>query len=334
MPGFLSTTTCRDTAISFAGSSCENAVVLFEITVDLDQVPSMVLADVSKFSAILDEKEILFGLNATFEIDEQFLDDCGRRIIRMHATNRGQEIANDYVRHRQLETSNCSSSSLISINFILAQILIEMGQYVKAVKFLKKILPTTDDDRANLYFILADAMISSYSSGEHALDEGIELLKESRELFISLENKLGIANTLRRCADALVLNEQYDEAYHQYREARKLYRQIPDQKEKIASCHNGLVDVCLGQRKYAEAKFYCLKALNWRKAHLSDEHPAIARSYYTLGRYYDSIGNNNENALLYLNEALERKKKIYPLDHPSIQCNKRLLEKVQAVSRR
>jgi tetratricopeptide (TPR) repeat protein len=334
MRGFLSTTSDRKVAESFAGFSSENLPVVFEITVNLDQVPSMVLADISKLSVVSHEEEILFGLNSTFEIDDQFLGDCGRWIIQMHATNFGQEITNDYVRRRQLETSNCSSSSSISINFILAQFLIEMGQYVKAVKFLKKVLPTTDDERANFYFILADAKISSHHSVEHALDEGIQLLKESRELFNSLDNKLGVANALRRYADALVLKEQYDESSRIYRQAIMLYRQIPDQQEKSASCHNGLGDVYLGQRKYANAKSYYLKALKWRQAHLPYEHPAIARSWFSLGRYYKSIGNNDENALFYLNQALERKKKIYPSDHPSIQCNERLLEKIQAASRR
>jgi tetratricopeptide (TPR) repeat protein len=334
MRGFLSTTPDRDVAESFAGFSSENLSVLFEITVDLDQVPSMVLADISKFSVVSDEKEILFGLNATFEIDEQFQDNDGQWIIRMHATNFGQEITNDYIRHRQLETSNCSSLSSISITFILAQFLIDMGQYVKAVKFLEKVFPTTDDERANLYFILADAKISSHRSIEHTLDEGIRLLNEARELFTSIDNKLGVANTLRRYADALVLNEQYDEASPTYLQAKKLYREISVQEENIASCHNGLGDAYLGQGKYVEAKSYYLKALKWRQNYLPDEHPAIARSYFSLGRYYDSIGNNNENAWLYLNEALERKKKIYPSDHPSIQCNEYLLKKVQAASRR
>jgi hypothetical protein len=138
MPGFLSTTRSRDVAELYAGFPSENMVVLFEITVNLDQVPSMVLADISKFSRVADEEEILFGLNATFQIDKQFLGECGRWIIRMHATNRGEEVTSDYVRHLQSETSNCFSSSVNSINFTLTQLLMEMGQYLQAVKFLKK----------------------------------------------------------------------------------------------------------------------------------------------------------------------------------------------------
>ncbi|CAF2950468.1 unnamed protein product [Rotaria sp. Silwood2] len=334
MRGFLSTTPDRDVAETFAQCLPENLAVLFEITVDLYQVPSVVLADISKFSAILAEKEVLFGLNATFEIDEQFQGSCGRWIIRMHATNCGQEIANNYIRDHRLAISNCSSSTSISINFTLAQLLIEMGQYETAIKFLEKIFPTKDDERANLYFILADANISSYRSVDHALDEGMRLLKDSEELFISLDNKLGIANTLRRRGDALVLNKQYDEAIHIYRQAIKQYRQITDQQENIASCHNGLADAYLGQRNYAQAKFYYSKALKCRQAHLPVEHPAIARSYFSLGRYYYYKGNNNENALLYLKKALEQKKKIYPPDHPSIQCNEQLLKQVVAATAR
>ncbi|CAF1494363.1 unnamed protein product [Rotaria sordida] len=332
MRGFLSTTLDREVAKTYAELPSEDLAVLFEITVELDQVPSMILADVSKFSPFPVEKEILFGLNATFEIDEQVLDDCNRWIIRMHATNRGQEITNDYLRQRQSEISIYSSSSLISINFTLAQLLIEMGQYVKAINFLEKILPTTDDQRANLYFILADAKISSYHSAEHALDQAIPLLKESKELFISLNNDLGVANSLRRLGDAFVLNEQYDEAIPIYQEARQLYKQISihDQQEHIAKCYNGLADAYLEQRRYEEAASYYLRALKKRKAHLPDEHPAIARSYYSLGRYYYIKGNNNQNAALYLNKALERKKKVYPSDHPSILCNQRLLEEVLA----
>jgi tetratricopeptide (TPR) repeat protein len=208
----------------------------------------------------------------------------------------------------------------------------EMGQYMQAVKFLKKILPTTDDERANLSFMLADAKISSYRSVERELDEAIALLKESRELFISLNNKLGEANTFRRYADALVLKEQCNEATLAYKQARKLYRQIAGQQANVANCYNGLGDIYLAQRKYPEAKCYYLRALKLRQAHLSNEHPAIARSYYSLGRYYYFKGNNNENARIYLNEALERKKKIYPADHPSIERNESLLKTIQEAS--
>ncbi|CAF4090783.1 unnamed protein product, partial [Rotaria sp. Silwood1] len=127
MRGFLSTTRARNIAEIFAGSPSDGLAVLFEITVDLDQVPTMVLADISQFTVMPDEKEVLFGLNAIFEIDKQFQDDCGRWNIQMHATNCEQEIANDYIKHRQLETLNSSSSSWTSINFIVAQLLIEMG---------------------------------------------------------------------------------------------------------------------------------------------------------------------------------------------------------------
>jgi tetratricopeptide (TPR) repeat protein len=300
----------------------------------LEQVPSVVLADISKFSLMPDEKEVLFGLNTTFEIDKPFQIDRGRWIIQMHATNRGDEITNDYLRNRQSETLNSSSSSLNSIIFILAQLLLEMGQSVKAVNFLEKILPTTDDERANLYFMLADANISPYHSAEDALNEGIRLLTKSKELFDSLENKLGAADTLRRHADALNLIKQYDEATLMYRQAIDLYRKMPENIEHIASCYNGLADAYLGKRKYPEAKLYYMRALKKRLTHLSDQHPAIARSYYSLGYFYYHMGNNNENALDYLNKALERKNKIYPPDHPSIQCNKRLLQEVLAACKK
>ncbi|CAF3362098.1 unnamed protein product, partial [Rotaria sp. Silwood2] len=330
MRGFLSTTLDRRVAEDFAESSPENLAVLFEITVHLDQVPSMILADISKYSVNSHEKEILFGLNATFEVDEQVQSDCGRWIIRMHATNCEQEIVNDYIRYLQSETSNVSSSSSIPINFILARFLVEMGETVKAVKLLEKTIPTTDDERANLYFIWADAKISSYHLVEHAFDEAIRLLKKSEELFISLDNKLGQAHTFRRYADAQVLNEMYDEAIHSYQRANQLYKEIPGQKENIASCCNGLADVYLAKRKYTKAYIYYSKVLTWRQAYLSDEHPAIARSYYSLGRYYHLKGNNNENALRFVTKALELKKKIYPPSHPSIQCNERLLKEIQA----
>ena len=333
---FLSTSLNPDVSTCFSGCSPENLSVLFVITVDLDQVPEMILADISRIGDMADEEEVLFGINATFEIDKQFQrDDDGQWIIQMHATNRGAEIANDanaYLKHRSSEILNYSSSTWISIYFILAQLLIEIGQYGKAVKFLEKIRPTTDNERAYLYLLLADAKISSHSPEENTLDDGIRLLKKSTELFTSLGNEGAVAHTLRRHADALVLKKEYKEAEAFYRAAKTRY-EIGGQNENIANCNNGLGDVYLGLRKYPEAKSQYEKVLNWRKSHLPDEHPAIARSHYSLGRYYYSMGNNDANAEWHLNQALERKKKIYSLDHPSIQCNKRLLEEVSAAYR-
>lgn len=335
--GFLSTTYDRSVAIAFAESAKgapggDTALLLLEITVNLNQTSSTILAETSHFGNFKQEEEVLFGLGAHFEKEGKCVqDEEGRWILKMQATYLGQEIASHYVSCRLTEMANFSSPSSLHSTFlkmILSQMLIEMGQYKKAIKFLDLILPTTDEERAIRYFGLADAKLSCIDDQERVtiVDEAVALLTEAVDLFVSLKNLLRTANTLRRLADALVLKEEYTLAKNHYQQAHRIYRGIDRQEANIASCINGLADVYLAEKSYDQAEILYKDALNKRRLCLSDEDPAIARSYYSLGRYYYFKRNNEENARMMIKESLWRKMRIYPLNHPSVLWNSRFLK--------
>ncbi|CAF1536794.1 unnamed protein product [Didymodactylos carnosus] len=350
--GFLSTTLNRRLAETFAGSANDpqdddSVAVLFEITVDLNQISSTVLAYISHLGNLDkeeddeedNEEEVLFGLGARFKREGRCVqDEEGRWIVKMQATDRGQEIASDYVSHWLTEMSNFSSPSSLhstSLKMILSQLLIEMGKYEKAIKFLDLILPTTDEERANRCFGLADAKLSCFEDQDRltAVGEAVALLTEALGLFVSSKNQLGAANTQRRLADAFVLREEYKLAKDNYHQAHRIYSEIRGQEANIASCINGLGDVYLGEKSYEQAGKLYQDALKKRRQCLPDEHPAIARSYYSLGRYYYFKGNNEENARTMVKEAMVRKRKIYPPEHPSILRNTRFLKTVLAAEK-
>jgi hypothetical protein len=64
MNGFCSTSRNRDMAIKFAKN------VLFEIEVDFQKYPELVLADISSTSHFEEEEEMLFDLVTVFRIEK------------------------------------------------------------------------------------------------------------------------------------------------------------------------------------------------------------------------------------------------------------------------
>lgn len=330
--GFLSTTYDRNVAVAFAesakgASGGDMVLLLLEITVDLNQISSTVLTEISHLGNFKQEEEVLFGLGAHFKTEGECVrDEEGRWILKMQAIDLGKETASNYASKRLTEMSKFAPSSSQHSTFlkmILSQMLIEMGQYKKAIKFLALILPTTDEERAIHCFGLADAKLSCFGDQDRVTttDEAVALLAEALDLFISSKNLLGTADTLRRLADALVLKEEYPMAKNYYQQAHRIYKEIHRPETDIANCINGLADVYLGEKSYDFAEILYKDALEKRRSCLSDEDPAIGRSYYSLGRYYYFKRNNEKNAEFMIDKALKQKMKIYPPDHPSVQRN-------------
>jgi len=119
--GFLSSSRCIDVALSFMSSnqdahSTNNRsrndayqFVLFQIVIDLNQSPDVIVADISNQSCIKDEEEFLFDLGTTFSITKIFYDEnrfCWT--IEMIGSNQVAQLNHQYdsyIRERLSETS-------------------------------------------------------------------------------------------------------------------------------------------------------------------------------------------------------------------------------------
>ncbi|CAF1102198.1 unnamed protein product [Didymodactylos carnosus] len=344
--GFISTSLRRDVAETFADINNERqndtkVKIIHEIKINL-RLKSIVLADISGLSAIDNEAEILIGVGATFKLDEieERKNDNGTDIywlIKMHATDEGEHIAQEYIDYERKES--CGNNETI----VFGRLLINMGEYRKAIDYFITLLPSSNrksvnndnndkmfedlfpssseeenNQRAIIYFSLGDAYVSV---GD--VDRALRYLEESR-LYYDLLN-----NNYVRSASAYISQQQYDLARDNYTQAIELYRQLEHQELNIACCLNGLGDVYADSstKDYGKAANYYKEAYDIRKKLLTDLHPEIAMSFYNMGRLCYLRGDDN-HAAKYLYEALKRKEKIFLPYHQSIACNLHCMGKV------
>ncbi|CAF0916399.1 unnamed protein product [Didymodactylos carnosus] len=270
------------------------------------------------FSSYGEEQEVLFGLGTTFKLDqiEERTDDSGTNTylnIKMHGTDEGKKIAQDYIKYRQQEMAGGNETILFG------QLLNQMGEHRKAINYFENLLLSfcndETNDLANVYYYTGDAYILE---GDYKL--ALRCLQRSHEIYKKLGNKQGMANSQAREASVYVYQKNYGLAKHWLKRAVELYKQLPNQQLNLAFCKNGFGDIYLGRRKYTNALACYLNALTIRKEHLPDDHPEIAMSYFNCGRVYFLQGDH-ENAILNLEKALKRKQKIFPHNHVSIARN-------------
>jgi tetratricopeptide (TPR) repeat protein len=144
-----------DTGISLSRSrSDQRQYILFEVDVDLNNSPDIVVTDVSGYSSIPDENEILFNLGTTFIITGiNYDDEIHVWYIRMTTSSELaliNEKYNNYTLERCIEITPA-----ISFGHLICEIL---SDYPKALDYLHRLLrskPWNDDNRSGIYHYLA-----------------------------------------------------------------------------------------------------------------------------------------------------------------------------------
>ncbi|CAF1118073.1 unnamed protein product [Rotaria sordida] len=146
---YLSTSGERSVAYSFATKfvKLEGFVrALFEYTVDLNVVQNIIVADIREYSAFPEEAEFIFDYGSVFQIDSCEYDateDLWH--IKLHATNLNSEYI-EYQKKRMIEST---------ISLFFGNLLLEMGEYAKAERYLCKILHLSnpnDEEIACMFF--------------------------------------------------------------------------------------------------------------------------------------------------------------------------------------
>jgi tetratricopeptide (TPR) repeat protein len=147
--GFFSTSRDITVAKLFIGSSRPDTVrVLYKIKCDMlsysrQEIKELAaFADISESSHMPDEKEVLFDLGATFEIEdiEQQSSKNDYFVIHLLPSCEGDHISRDYRQNCETEMETSSAA------LVFGALLLETGNYTAAQHYFEQLLKDSDDE--------------------------------------------------------------------------------------------------------------------------------------------------------------------------------------------
>jgi tetratricopeptide (TPR) repeat protein len=310
---FLSTSVDRYVALRFLSYIADDLEqVLFEIDAD-PAVTTTSFADITKFSCIPKEKEVLVMLGAIFRIVDVRNDGNGVWIIQMTLCSDDDHQLKGIFEHMKNEHGG-GEKNLLSFGNVLA----DMGKFDEAEKYylrLLKHLSPDDPDIARCYHGLGNV---TDESGDY--DSSLNWHKKSLELRIrSLKSDhphlapsyISIGCTHFNKRDYQQALESYNKAYEIIKKA------FGESHPDIAMCLNNMGCVYERKENYSKALECHQKALEIRMDYLPEHHPDIGQSHHNTGNIHRCLGNY-DLALKHYNESLTIKIKSLPSQHRDI----------------
>ncbi|CAF1324699.1 unnamed protein product [Rotaria sp. Silwood1] len=308
--GYLSTSRRMSSALSFAvkpTTRTDFIPVLFHIQFDIEQVDkNIIFADIHQLSEYPDEEEILFDLNACFQI-ESIEEDESLQIVKMNLSNEGQKITKNFIELTKQETEE------LSVSIVFGRLLCDIGKYDKSQKYFQQLLNDShDEDRAWIEFNIGRAL--------HYKDK----FNEAREYYDRAHDRMMKTEPPRVKDTAKVLNNVGNLLYRQgkYNEALDYHQRALEIREKyypvghadVAHSLNNIALIFDHKGKCDEALQYHQRALKIREEFYPYGHPDVAVSLDNIGLIFDNQGKYDE-ALDYYRRALKIREQFYPSGH-------------------
>ncbi|CAF1685891.1 unnamed protein product [Rotaria magnacalcarata] len=323
--GYFSTSRNESKAREYANKSTKrNDVVrvLFHIEIDIEKIDKdIIFADIAELSDNPAKAEVLFDINACFEI-KSFQEDKPFQVIKMKLSNEGQKITKKFVESTNKEIEGTSNS------IVIGRLLCDLGEHDESQKYFEQLLDSsTDEDRAWIEFNIGRALDCK---GQ---------LKEAEKYYIRAYNRM-IEDGPKRFKDAAhVLNSRGDVNYRheKYDEALKYNQMALEIQEKC--CPSDHVDIAKSlmnigknltrQEKHDKALDYFQQASTVLEKCSPSSSVDLADTLNSIGIYHETQ-KNPKMALDYFKRALTLNAKFLPVDHKSVQKTKDAISRLNA----
>jgi tetratricopeptide (TPR) repeat protein len=234
--GFFSTSRDIDVAKCFIGSGRSDTVrVLYKIECDMasyshDEINELVaFADISGDSYIADEKEVLFDLGATFEIEniEPHTNENDYIVIHLIPSCEGGHLLRDYREQCQNKIDNSSAA----LNF--GALLLKTGKYMAAQHYFEQLLNNSNDENiSDIYHYLGWTHMGRGDYGQATInfDRAYDVIPKNDS-----NSRARILNSIGK---ALLEKGFIKESLSYYQRALDLRKTSPDSKpEDIADSY-------------------------------------------------------------------------------------------------
>lgn len=325
--GFISTTTDMSIARGYAKKqrvSKENERALFEINIK-PQEPCTAFAFIQDISFHPEEKEVLFSMGSTFTVDEILSPKNGDNYhtIRLTASEINKTLVDDI----RTKVENCSPSARA---VLLAQYLMELGEYRAARKYLSSLLTQASDggilfhdpSLASIYSCLG----TTYArQGLHG--DALKAFKQALNVQARLEysNNNALANIHTNIGLAYMGLGHMSEAEETFSEALRIQlRELNSNQQHLAAIHSNIGYVHYKRNNFDSAeqafneaeKIY--KKSSSKIAHDALEQSLIKAEYLANYGHFLSVRKSSGDAEERYNEALKLYKNILPATDPKL----------------
>ena len=339
MNSFLSTTTDRDVAIIFSGYDgvLNNDIqpVLFEIQADPEIGDIKPFADITVFSAMQDEEEVLMMLGAIFRI-VHIRDEGQLCIIQLVlCSDNGLDVKPIFDQMKDDYNSD-GHTNAGAFGIVLSN----MGKFAEAEKYLRRSLDQpppkhhTEETNGIVFLICRNyspflfiaynlsvyyVNLGNVASKQGDYDKSLDLLRQALQTRLQLRRPTdpSIADIHNLIGGVYFHKNEYQRAIDSYNEALKIYQQAyNDDPVKLAAVFSNIGAIYLKQQKYSEALHYQQKVLEIQKKHLHEYHHLLGGSHSNLATTYASL-RNMDLALEHFHKALKIYEKSLPSQHPN-----------------
>jgi len=315
--GYLSTSRSREFALNFAktrNNSTDLISILFEIKCDIKSLGhSVIFADIAELSEYPHEREVLFDLNACFQIESIQEDDDSIQIIKMTVSQEGEKLTKSYIEEVQRFADEQS------ITLVFGRLICDLGEYDKAQKYFEDLLNEPNgDDPAWIEFNIGRVF---YRKG---------LLNEARDYYDRAYKRMLNETSIRmkdlshiknNIGNILFAQENYDEALKYHNQALKLREKYyPLGDVHVGHSLMNIGNVYHRQGNYSQAFHYYQQTLKIYQDYYLSDHKDIARCLNNIGMTLADKGHYDK-AIEYHEKSLKINEKYYSSGHLSIGKN-------------
>jgi tetratricopeptide (TPR) repeat protein len=325
--GFISTTTNIKIAKGYAQKqsiSKDNERVLFQINIK-PQEPCTSFAYIDGISFHPEEEEVLFSMGSTFTVDAIIEPKSGENYHTIQLT--ASEIDKSLIDDIRTKIENCSPSGRAAL---LAQYLMELGEYRAARKYLNSLLTQACDggiliNDPSLAIIYCCLGMTYARQGLYG--DAIKVFKQALNTQARLEysNNNVLANIHNNIGLAYIGLGHMDEAGKTLEEAERIQlRELNSNQQHLAEIYSNIGYVHYKKNNFSEAKTAFSEAEKIYKrssskiAHDALEQSLIKAEYLTNYGHLLSAADSVDDAQERYNEALKLYKSILPDSDPKL----------------
>ncbi|CAF1152594.1 unnamed protein product [Rotaria sordida] len=288
--------------------------VLFEIDINLTDSSEIIVADVSDYSAVPDEKELLFDLGTTFIITNTEYDiEHYLWHIRMVSSSEMAQLRQDYSAYINRRLTDTSPTMMFG--HLLSDI---SSDYSAAMNYFYRLLRTIsvdDEDHPTIYFYLARLyrFIGKHKKAIEYFQRALLLQKPKLP-----QSSMAYGRALAGLATTYSEMGESTRAVLLYERAMAIHRAfLPSDHIEMIMDSNRLAYAYWQEKQYERALAHLSSALTFYRQKMPVDHPGQAQALHTMGLVHHTLGNR-EQALDYYTKALHMRQSLLSNDHPFV----------------
>ena len=313
---FLSTSKNRQVSLKFLHrirSNSDLIPVLFVISIDpsIKQTP---FANVTDFSAVKNEEEILFSMHSVFRI--------GQINKKLHNNDQIWQVEltltsdSDPELHILTEHMRNTTLGVTSWNR-LGSLMIELSKFDKAEEIYELLLRKVKDPYEKAYLFHQFGMIyygqAKYEQAIAYNQKSLEMKKQN-----PLTDHSSLAASFNNIATIYSTTNEHSKALEYYKKTLEiLSKSVPIDYTNLATTYSNIANVYSYTSDYSQALQYFRKSLEIEEKILPTNHPSLATSYNNIGTLYSEM-NEHSTALEYYEKSFEIREKTLPENHSDL----------------